>query len=360
MLRENKFKVIISSLIILLPSVFGLIVWDKLPNNMTIHWGADGNADGFGPKVFGVFGLPLILLAVHLLCLIVTAFDKKQKEQNRKALGIVFWIIPFISLFINSLIYFISFDVKFDMIRFMPIIFGVMFIFIGNYMPKTKQNRTLGIKMYWTLNNEENWNKTHRFAGKLWVITGAIIILSVFLPLKLIISVFVLCLLISVLAPTVYSYSIYKNHKKQGIEYNNTPKTKTEKVAVRITAIIVPIILIAVAVLMVTGDINVEFESDSFKIAASYYDDLEIKYDEIDSVELRENFEAGYRSYGFNSARLSLGTFQNEEFDHYTRYSYTGVKEVVIIKSDDKVLVLSGKNVNETKEIYNTLLEKVK
>ncbi|MBR2040679.1 MAG: SdpI family protein [Clostridia bacterium] len=360
MLRENKLKVIISSLIILLPSILGLIIWDKLPNNMVIHWGADGNADGLGAKAFAVFGLPLILLAVHLLCLIVTAFDKKQREQNKKALGIIFWIIPFISLFVNSLIYFISFDRKFDMIRFMPIIFGVMFIFIGNYMPKVKQNHTLGIKISWTLNNEENWNKTHRLAGKIWVITGAIIILSVFLPLKLIISIFVLCLLISVLTPTVYSYSIYKNYQKQGIAYNNVPKTKGEKFAVRITAIIVPIILIGVAFLMFTGDINVEFKTDSFEIVASYYDDLEIKYDNIDSVEYRENFDAGYRSYGFSSARLSLGIFQNEEFDLYTRYSYTGVKKVVVLKSDEKVLVLSGKNETETKEIYEKILEKVK
>ncbi|MBO5322166.1 MAG: SdpI family protein [Clostridia bacterium] len=359
MLKENKLKVIVSSLIILLPSVFGLIIWDKLPNNMAIHWGADGNADGFGAKAFAVFGLPLILLALHLICLIVTALDKKQREQNKKALGIIFWIIPFISFFVNSLIYFISLDGKFDMIRLMPFIFGVMFIFIGNYMPKVKQNHTLGIKISWTLNNEENWNKTHRFSGKIWVITGVVIILSVFLPVKLLISISILCLIVSILAPTVYSYGIFKNHKKQGIVYNNIPKTKGEKVAVRITAIIIPIILILVAILMFTGNINVIFKSDSFKIEASYFEDLEIEYDDIDSVEYRENFEAGYRSYGFSSARLSLGTFQNDEFDLYTRYSYTGVKKVIVLKSDDKVLVLSGKNEAKTKEIYNKFLEKV-
>lgn len=359
MLKENKLKVIISSIIILLPSAFGLITWDKLPSSMVIHWGADGNADGFATKGFAVLVLPLILLALHLICLIVTAFDKKQREQNKKALGIIFWIIPFISLFVNLLIYFISFEKKFDMIRFMPIIFGVMFIFIGNYMPKVKQNHTLGIKISWTLNNEENWNKTHRLAGKIWVITGAIIIISVFLTIELMVSIFILCLLISVLTPTVYSYRIYKNHKKQGVDYNNSPKTKTEKVAVRITAIVIPIILIGVAVLMFTGDINVKFNADSFEIVASYYDDLEIKFDQIDSVEYRENFDAGYRAYGFASARLSMGTFQNHEYDLYTRYSYTGVNEVVVIKFDDKVLVLSGKNEVETKEIYEMILEKI-
>ncbi len=87
MLKKNKSRIIISSIIILLPMIFGLIMWDKLPDTMTTHWGADGNADGFSGKVFAVFGLPAITLILHFVCLSFTLFDKKQKEQNPKALG---------------------------------------------------------------------------------------------------------------------------------------------------------------------------------------------------------------------------------------------------------------------------------
>lgn len=102
MLKKNKSRIIISSIIILLPMIFGLIMWDKLPDTMTTHWGADGNADGFSGKVFAVFGLPAITLILHFVCLLFTLFDKKQKEQNPKALGMIFWILPVVSLFTNG------------------------------------------------------------------------------------------------------------------------------------------------------------------------------------------------------------------------------------------------------------------
>lgn len=100
MLKENKFKVILSCFIILLPTLFGLIMWHELPDMMTTHWGADGNADGFSAKSLAVFGLPVMMLVVHLICLFFTAKDKNQKGQNKKALNIIFWITPFISLFL--------------------------------------------------------------------------------------------------------------------------------------------------------------------------------------------------------------------------------------------------------------------
>lgn len=50
-----------------------------------------------------------------------------------------------------------------------PVLLGLLFLWVGNYFPKLRRNRTLGIKVSWTLGNEENWNRTHRFAGKVWV-----------------------------------------------------------------------------------------------------------------------------------------------------------------------------------------------
>ena len=139
MLKKNKSRIIISSIIILLPMIFGLIMWDKLPDTMTTHWGADGNADGFSGKVFAVFGLPAITLILHFVCLLFTLFDKKQKEQNPKALGMIFWILPVVSLFTNGIMYRTAFGKEFDLAVFVPALLGVMFIFIGNYLPKVKQ-----------------------------------------------------------------------------------------------------------------------------------------------------------------------------------------------------------------------------
>ena len=359
MLKKNKIKVVISSLIILLPVLFGLIMWNKLPDTMATHWGADGTADGFSGKVFAVFGLPSILLVLHFVCLLFTLFDKKQKEQSPKALGIIFWIIPGISLFTNGIMYRAAFGKEFDLALFMPALLGVMFIFIGNYFPKVKQNRTLGIKVSWTLNNEENWNKTHRFGGKVWVIGGLIMLFSIFLPLTVMVWITVCVTAATVIIPIVYSYLIYRQHQKDGIVYVTSPKSKTEKIAVRITSIIVPIILIATAILMFSGNIEVQYKDTSFTINATYWTDLEIDYFEIDTIEYRKDLDVGVRTNGFGSARLSMGIFQNEEFGSYTLYAYTAAKEFVVLTSGTKTLVIGMNDTKDTRAIYDAIQGKI-
>ena len=360
MLKKNKLKIVISSIIILLPILFGLIMWNDLPHIMTTHWGADSKADGFSGKAFAVFGLPSILLILHFVCLLFTLLDKKQKEQNQKALGMIFWIIPVISLFTNGIMYRAAFGKEFNLACFMPALLGAMFIFIGNYLPKVKQNRTLGIKISWALNNEENWNKTHRFGGKVWVIGGLILLLSIFLPLTVMVWVSVCMIIAMVIIPMVYSYSIYKQHQKEGIIYAAAPKSGAKKIATRITAIIVPIIFIGVAILMFTGNIALHCEDTALKINATYWTDLTVNYSEIDTIEYRKDLDVGVRTNGLGSAKLSMGIFQNDEFDSYTLYAYTGAKEFIVLTSDDKTLVIGMSDTKETQAIYDAILEKVK
>ena len=134
------------------------------------------------------------------------------------------------------------------------------------------------------------------------------------MPVKILVVAMLVLIAICVLVPTIYSYTIYKAHRALGIEYEPIAKTKGGKVASRIVTILVLLLLIGVAIVMFTGDISVDFKEDSFKIEASYYEDLTISYDKIDSVEYRDNLDTGVRRMGFGSARLSMGTFENDEF----------------------------------------------
>lgn len=359
MLKENKFMIILSSLVILLPILFGLIRWDELPDTMTTHWGADGNADGFNAKPLVVFGLPLVLLLFHLVCLFFTALDNKQKGQNKKALRIIFWIIPVLSLFISGITYAIALNKIFDFARLTPALIGIAFILIGNYMPKIKQNRTLGIRLPWTLYNEENWNKTHRLCAKVWVTGGFILLFSIFLSPTAMVPVLVCTITALAIIPVVYSYCIYRKHQKEGIAYVPVPRGKTDKIAIRTTAIIVPIILIGVAILMFTGDIAVHCEDTSLRIEASYWTDLEVNYAEIDTVTYREAFHAGIRTNGLGSARLAMGTFQNDEFGTYTLYAYTGAEGYLVLEVDEQTLIIGMQNAAETRALYQSILTKI-
>ncbi len=359
MFKNNKLRLAISSVIILLPIIFGLIMWNNLPNTITTHWGADGNADGFSTKAFAVFGLPLILLIVHFICLFFTFLDKKQKNQSPKIINIIFWIVPIISLWANGIIYCTAFGKEVDFALFVPIVLGLMLIFMGNYLPKTKQNRTFGIKIYWTLRNEENWNKTHRLGGKIYFVGGIALLFSVFFPLEAMLWIMICVIAAIVIIPIGYSYYIYKQHIKEGIVYLTLPKSKSEKISVRISILIAAIVFIGIGILMFTGDIEVSCEDTSFKINTTYWTDIEIDYSDIDTIEYRKDLDVGIRTSGYGSPRLSMGIFQNDEFGSYTLYAYTGAKEYVVLTSDEKNLVIGMSDTKETQIIYDTISKKI-
>ena len=210
MIRKNFKTMIITSIIILLPIIIGVSLWDILPDKIATHWGADGSADGWSSKPFAVFFMPIILLALHWVCVLATSIDPKKQNIDGKPLKLVLWITPIISLFLGVMMYgqFIGkgLDVAFISIFFL----GIAFMIIGNLMPKCKQNYSVGIKIPWTLDNEENWNKTHRFAGKTWVAGGVVIILTAVFKSFLL---FFIEVLIITLIPVIYSYLYYKQQK---------------------------------------------------------------------------------------------------------------------------------------------------
>ena len=207
MIKKNLKILIITSVIILLPIVAGLILWNRLPEQVPIHWNMAGEVDGWSSKSIAVFVAPLIMLAVHLGCAIVTSADPKNENHSGKMLHIIFWFIPLINTVISAIIYATAMgkDIRVEMI--LPILIGLLFVVIGNYLPKCKQNYTIGIKIPWTLNSEENWNRTHRLAGRLWVVCGLVIMLSGFFDwFWLLLAV----LPVMVIVPFAYSFILHR------------------------------------------------------------------------------------------------------------------------------------------------------
>lgn len=212
MIKKNLPKLIITSLITLIPIVIGLILWDKLPDQVPMHWSAQGEVDGYGTKFQAVFLMPLVLVAFHWICVLGTSLDPKKQNINDKIFTLVLWIIPVISLLCNSMVFATALGHKVSVEIIMPLFMGALFVIIGNYMPKCKQSYTVGIKLPWTLDNEENWNKTHRLAGFLWVIGGVIIMATAFLGAF---WLFFIVLIPMVIVPFVYSYLLYKKNKTE-------------------------------------------------------------------------------------------------------------------------------------------------
>lgn len=207
MLKRNKSLLILTSAIILLPMIAGLILWSALPEKIPTHWNAAGQIDGWSGKGFAVFGVPAFMLGVHWICTFFTAADPKNKGHNEKSMGLVLWICPVMSVLVGVLMFCAAFGVEVRVERIMPVILGLMFVIFGNFMPKFKQNHTMGIKLPWTLSDEENWNKTHRMAGKLWVIGGLAMMVGGFFDWMVVLLV---VLIVLAMVPMAYSYWMYR------------------------------------------------------------------------------------------------------------------------------------------------------
>ncbi len=209
MMKRSEYKgiMIITSIMLLIPVIMGVILWNKLPNEIATHFGADNQVNGWSSKPMAVFGIPLLMLALQWFCFLGISNDPKKRNINKKLFGCILWLIPFISLIIMMSIYAIALGYSVDVGMVTNFLMGILFIIIGNYMHKIKQNYTVGIKIPWTLNSKANWNKTHRMASWLFIIGGILFCVNGFFKMTAV--VFLVIVLIAVI-PMVYSFVLYK------------------------------------------------------------------------------------------------------------------------------------------------------
>lgn len=214
MIKENKKTIIICALIMFIPVLAGILLWNKLPEQIPTHWNAVGEVDQYSNKAFAIFGLNAILYATFAICIFGTASDPKRNNISKKMINICLGIIPVISLFTNGFTIGWALGIEISVLFVVRILIGITFIIIGNYMPKTSQSYTVGIKIPWTLNSEDNWKRTHRFAGKVWVLIGLLILLDAFINVIPFEIELILIVLVAII-PMAYSYIYYLRNEKK-------------------------------------------------------------------------------------------------------------------------------------------------
>ena len=207
MIKKYLKILIITSVVIILPMLAGIILWDQLPQQIPTHWNAAGEIDGWSSKPFAVFFLPLLMLAIQWLCVFATFSDPKKQNHAGKVLHLIFWLLPVLCIVLSAITYCVAMGKEVRVEVFMPVLVGLIFVVIGNYLPKCQQNYTIGIKIPWTLSNEENWNRTHRTAGWIWVFGGLAIMLAGFFN---IVWIIIAVILVMVFVPFIYSYILHR------------------------------------------------------------------------------------------------------------------------------------------------------
>ncbi len=210
MKKINK-EFLMTALVIALPMVIGVIFWNQLPEKIPTHFGIDGQADGYSSKLFTLFAFPALFLLFQIICL--ASFEKESVKVNipAKMRRFYTWLIPILSLIIQGSIYANALGFIKSGPTLVTTFLAIVFIVIGNYLPKIQRNPTVGIRIPWTLSDDKNWYKTHRMAGKLWVIGGLIILLESFIQVAL---PYVMGVVIAVMIVVPIMYSFILSRKK--------------------------------------------------------------------------------------------------------------------------------------------------
>lgn len=210
MWKQNRVKVIVTTMVTLLPCVIGLILWQRLPERMPIHFNFSGVADGWESKPFAVFALPGFFCVCQIICIFTMIHDPKGANIGGKIISVLLWVVPVLSLVTGVCIYAYALDIRINISIVCMSLLGVLYIVMGNLMPKLRHNYTVGIKTSWTLADPDNWYHTHRVAGWSWVISGVIMLaaalwMSVWMMLALMAS--------ATAAPVIYSFIYYRRHR---------------------------------------------------------------------------------------------------------------------------------------------------
>lgn len=323
------------------PTLIGLALW-KAPETSAFPT--------------GILLTPVLLALVLTLCLYMSGKLEQDKQKNKKINAVVIWIIPVLS----NVTFWISYALVFrglelPVARIMGWLFGAMYLVLGNYMPKCRQNSTVGIRVKWTASTEENWNATHRMAGPCYMACGFLMLVGSFLPEKAAIPCFIVLLVLGNAIPMAYSYGFYRKQKRQGVAFR--PRPKWEDRMTKGTLIFVAAILLFCAVFLFTGSVKVQFLDAAMQVDVTYYGSTTIPYSEIAATELRNENMDGSRTWGLGSFRLLAGQFENAEFGTYTRMTYYNPHSAIVLKTAaGKTYVLSGRDPAETQSLYENIL----
>ena len=166
---------LVTGAICLLPILFGIFVWNNLPDTMAIHFDVYGNADNFAPKGFVVFGLPLLMVLLQGFCCFVNDINAKKHGERKKLEMVTKWIIPSLTVILQVITIGYSLGWDLDIRKVVALLVGFIFIVIGNYLPKFDRIKNYDLET-------EKARKINRFIGYETVLMGIIFIISIFLP----------------------------------------------------------------------------------------------------------------------------------------------------------------------------------
>lgn len=215
-MNTKKYGPWLAAMLVVAPFIYSAIIYPQLPSQIPTHFNIEGKPDAWGgpesifigPGIMGVVSIFIYVLMTNL-----KSFDPKKYDQANDTLynNFALLTVAFLSLLSTIIIYSSTHSDQVNTGKMILPLLSLFFAGLGIYMPKFKQNYFVGFKLPWTLENEANWNETHKVAGNIWFFGGLFQAIATFLlPMKFGFICFVLAILVMVLIPSVFSYRMFK------------------------------------------------------------------------------------------------------------------------------------------------------
>ena len=176
-MKKFKWKIfVITSIVCLLPVLLGIYLWDNLPETMAIHFNIYGEPDNFASKGFVVFGLPMLMVVLQGFCCFINDLNAYKYGERKKFETVTKWIIPCMTVVLQIITLGYGLGWNLDIRKAVSLIVGVIFLVIGNYLPKLDYIKNHDVET-------EKARKINRFIGYETVGMGILFLISIFLPL---------------------------------------------------------------------------------------------------------------------------------------------------------------------------------
>jgi uncharacterized membrane protein len=201
--------------LILISFILGIYVYPQLPGKLASHWNAQGKADGYMSKFWGLFLLPIISCGLFLLFLLIPRIDplKANIDKFRGYYDGFMAIIMLFFFYLYLLTILWNLGRRFNMIAFLTPAFGILFYYCGILIKHAKRNWFIGIRTPWTLSSETVWEKTHQIGEKLFKIAGVLALLGVLFQ-RYAFALVIIPIIIAALYTFIYSYFEYQKEMK--------------------------------------------------------------------------------------------------------------------------------------------------
>lgn len=197
--------------------VVALWAFPQLPEQVPSHWNARGEVDGWSGRWI-VFLPPAIGLFIWGLMQALRRVDPRQENYER--FEPTFWTVVNLTIGVMLVVHLMTIGAALgwrlpgvDVVMITAL--GLLFLGLGNVLPRVRSNWWMGIRTPWTLSSERVWRSTHRLAGRTFVLGGIVVLAALLLPAGWRVYMIMIAITLSAFIPAIWSWIEWRREERE-------------------------------------------------------------------------------------------------------------------------------------------------